>query len=81
MKYKQKLIRATDLRSVLDRLDKGEISFSYAATLLSDIAEQRLLLLDVSGQRELLFAFEDYWAKNNCDGENFADVVNSFLGK
>jgi len=47
MEYKQKIIRACDLRSVLDKLNREEISFSYAATLLSEIAEQRLALFGV----------------------------------
>ena len=42
MTNKKKLIRVCDLRSVLDKLDKEEISYSYAATLLSEIAEKRL---------------------------------------
>ena len=33
----------------------------------------------VSHQGKLLFAFEEYWNKNNCDGENFSDVVDRFL--
>jgi hypothetical protein len=33
----------------------------------------------VSNRRELLFAFEEYWSSNNCDGDNFADVVDRFL--
>ena len=32
-----------------------------------------------AGRRELLFAFEDYWTKNNCDGEKFDEVVDRFL--
>jgi len=33
----------------------------------------------VSNRRELLFAFEEYWNVNNCDGENFGEVVDKFL--
>ena len=32
-----------------------------------------------AGRRKLLFAFEDYWTKNNCDGEKFDEVVDRFL--
>ncbi len=33
----------------------------------------------VISRRELLFAFEEYWNKNNCDGESFPAVVDRFL--
>ena len=54
MEYKQKLITAGELRSVLDKLNKEEISFSYAATMLSEIAEKkRLALLGVVKREEI----------------------------
>jgi hypothetical protein len=46
----------------------------------SEQAVSELLgLFAVSNRRQLLFAFEEYWSKNNCDGENFSDVVDRFL--
>ena len=42
---------------------------------------KNLHLQNVSNRRELLFAFEEYWNKNNCDGERFSEVVCRFLGK
>ncbi len=49
MKLKPKTIRSADLRSVLNKLNSEKITFSKAAQELGDIAEQRLLLLNVSG--------------------------------
>ena len=40
---------------------------------------KQLTLTAVSQRRELLFAFEEYWNTNNCDGENFGNVVDRFL--
>ena len=46
---------------------------------LHELVNENDLLLLVSNRKELLFAFEEYWNKNNCDGENFSDVVDKFL--
>jgi regulator of replication initiation timing len=41
--------------------------------------QEQLTLTDVSQRSKLLFAFEEYWNTNNCDGENFGNVVDRFL--
>ena len=46
---------------------------------LHELVNENDLLPLVSNRKELLFAFEEYWNKNNCDGENFSDVVDKFL--
>ena len=40
---------------------------------------KQLILSGVSQRSKLLFAFEEYWNTNNCDGENFGNVVDRFL--
>ena len=40
---------------------------------------QEFSLQGVSKRSKLLFAFEEYWNTNNCDGENFGNVVDRFL--
>jgi hypothetical protein len=61
-------------RKTLSQSEFDAITKKYAARIVKLFA-----IPDVSEQRELLFAFDEYWNKNNCDGENFCDVVDRFL--
>ena len=70
-----------DLHAKGIALDEDDhLNLDWATALIEDLTKaEKLPIHDVSHQRELLFDFEEYWNKNNCDGENFSDVVDRFL--
>ena len=58
--------------------NEGNIKHWKVQSIAGSIVKN-LIIQRVSNRRELLFAFEEYWNVNNCDGENFGEVVDRFL--
>ena len=77
MELKKELLEfleANNLFGLEDRENAEGVVDSYLK-----VYKKQLTLTDVSQRSKLLFAFEEYWNTNNCDGENFGNVVDRFL--
>ena len=46
---------------------------------LKDLNNSIKLINSAFSKKEVLFKFEEFWSKNNCDGKDFSKVVDSFL--